>query len=58
MRCSWVVLAVSSACLLFRAPAWSETNPNTAALQRGSLIEIQIDHDVGMPGGKTSRLSM
>jgi hypothetical protein len=51
MRFFQVLLAASSACFLFQSSAWPETNSNTAALKPGSVIEIQIDHDVRMHKG-------
>lgn len=51
MRSSQVLIAASAACLLFQVSAWSQTRPGAATLQRGSLIEIQINHDVRMRKG-------
>ncbi|HET7752230.1 MAG TPA: hypothetical protein VFK81_22740 [Terriglobales bacterium] len=45
------VLLAASACFVLHSSAWPEPNSNTAALKPGSLIEIQIDHDVRMHKG-------
>ncbi len=52
MRSFQVLIAASAACLLFRFPAWSQGHPGAASLKRGSLIEIQINHDVRMRKGR------
>jgi len=52
MRSFQVLIAASAACLLFQFPAWSQGHPGAASLKRGSLIEIQINHDVRMRKGR------
>ena len=50
MRCSPVVMVAFAACLCLPFPALSSTN-SSATVKRGSLIEIQIEHDVRMRKG-------
>ena len=52
MRSFQVLIAASAACLLFQFPAWPQGHPGAASLKRGSLIEIQINHDVRMRKGR------